>query len=278
MTLTKIPILQMIQTGTAATHDYSVGEYLTSDDFKAGLKRWSRCFEYWTIEGNAANAAEDFIDDFEMWKSGRLPAFANIYSAISKEYEPLENYDRYEDSTDDLQKNGGSGDTHSGKDTITHSGTDNITHEGTSKQQAGGTDTVRTTGTNTDTGSSQTGVFGYNSTDTAAPDTTSSATGSTNTDQTVTDTDTRSNTRTDNLADNTKYGHVIETDHGESIDTKYEETNKNTHTAHLHGNIGVTTSQEMLEAELKLRNTLFFKKFIIEDFNSYVLSLAEGVY
>lgn len=40
----------------------------------------------------------------------------------------------------------------------------------------------------------------------------------------------------------------FENDSTQSSDTEFE--NKNVHTARLHGNIGVTTSQQMLEAEL----------------------------
>lgn len=283
------PVLTMMQTTAAKSHDFSVGSLMTSAAFSKGITRWAYAFgyqppHYQDTDGGEVSLAEDaeaagtyFCDAFDAWKAGRLPALVKISDALTLDYKPLENFDRYEESTDTGTATGDSSDKHSGKDTISHSGTDTISHTGTSKTQAGGSDTVHTTGTNSDTGSSQTGVFGYNSAETAAPDTTSSATGSTTIDQTRTDTDTRSNTRTDALDDATKYGHIMETAHGESISSTHSDKKDSTHTGHLHGNIGVTTSQQMLTSELKLRNEVFLEKYIIEDFTAWVLTMAEGV-
>ena len=35
--------------------------------------------------------------------------------------------------------------------------------------------------------------------------------------------------------------------------TKYDSTNDNKHSAHIHGNIGVTTTQQMLQSEFQIQ-------------------------
>jgi hypothetical protein len=129
------------------------------------------------------------------WFTRRKDNFAKLWQGFTAEYNPIENYDRHEDSTETPDI------TH----TLTNSGEDSSTNEAD--------------------------VQGYNATDyTPNSRTISSGTSSTN------GTDKESGTRT--------------------------------FTSHIHGNIGVTTSAQMLEGELALRRSLDIYSLIAEEFET----------
>lgn len=129
------------------------------------------------------------------WFTRRKDNFAKLWQGFTAEYNPIENYDRHEDSTETPDI------TH----TLTNSGEDASTNEAD--------------------------VQGYNATDyTPNSRTISSGTSSTN------GTDKESGTRT--------------------------------FTSRIHGNIGVTTSAQMLEGELALRRNLDIYALIAEEFET----------
>lgn len=129
------------------------------------------------------------------WFTRRKDNFAKLWQGFTAEYNPIENYDRQEDSTE----------------------TPNITHTLTNSGQ--------------DASTNEADVQGYNGTDYVPNSRTkSSGTSSTN------GTDTESGTRT--------------------------------YTSRIHGNIGVTTSAQMLEGELALRKGLDIYALIAEEFET----------
>lgn len=129
------------------------------------------------------------------WFTRRKDNFAKLWQGFTAEYNPIENYDRQEDSTE----------------------TPNITH------------TLKNSGE--DASTNEADVQGYNGTDYVPNSRTkSSGTSSTN------GTDTESGTRT--------------------------------YTSRIHGNIGVTTSAQMLEGEMALRRSLDIYALIAEEFET----------
>ena len=129
------------------------------------------------------------------WFTRRKDNFAKLWQGFTAEYNPIENYDRQEDSTE----------------------TPNITHTLSNSGQ--------------DASTNEADVQGYNGTDYVPNSRTkSSGTSSTN------GTDTESGTRT--------------------------------YTSRIHGNIGVTTSAQMLEGELNLRRSLDLYGLIAEEFEN----------
>lgn len=153
-----------------------------------------------------------------------------LWDLLSLEYDPIKNYDMTETETTEIN------DVSTGTDT----GTKTIVNDGESTQ----------TGTVTDAGTSTTdnGIFGFNS--------------STASDSDTADT-TASNTRTDNLqatSDNTE----TETRNLANSNTT-ERTDERTLTRS--GNIGVTTSQQMMQSEIELWQWNFFKS-VFDDIDS----------
>ena len=129
------------------------------------------------------------------WFTRRKNNFAKLWQGFTAEYNPIENYDRQEDSTE----------------------TPNITHTLSNSGQ--------------DASTNEADVQGYNGTDYVPNSRTkSSGTSSTN------GTDTESGTRT--------------------------------YTSRIHGNIGVTTSAQMLEGELNLRRSLDIYALIAAEFET----------
>lgn len=158
--------------------------------------------------------------------------FSKWITALQIEYEPLYNYDRTEQWTtvDD------------GTDLTTRNTQDLETRNlATSGNRTTETDT---TGSSTDTGSgtSTDSVSAYNSSifeNDRKNDSTSSGTTSTESDQTQTETTGGTDTGTINTAGT---GTV-----------KIDRDNTNTRNGRAFGNIGVTTSQQMLQSELDLQ-------------------------
>lgn len=149
-----------------------------------------------------------------------------MWDALQAQYEPIENYSMVETMTDNKT-------VHTYGRTSTR--TDDLSHART------GTD-IRTPSLTTTTDNS---AYGFNSGITPSP--TSKVVDST----TGTDTTQYGNTLKDS-------GTVSNVDGGEDTDT-------NNYTLKRSGNIGVTTSQQMLESEYELRKKNYFSDVVFAD-------------
>lgn len=140
-------------------------------------------------------------------------------AALAVEYDPLNNYDRHEEYTDTE----GIGDTETRSNTRTTS---------TSGSSAAATNT---TGSDTGTAGTENKVSAFDASTYQAKDRSDTTTGSTTSSST--------GTTSTNAAGSSESG----------ADTRAASRNRLLqHSAHLFGNIGVTTSQEMLQAELSI--------------------------
>lgn len=159
-----------------------------------------RSFEFPVIYMDARTVHDQITIVAEMYAD----SMARTWTALTAEYNPIHNFDRYEEYTDNRE----------GSDT----------RKGTSTQ----TGTGKSSETSNDSGTSATGYVGDTATtyNPANKTDTSNAGNVSGTSQTSADTST--------------------TDSGESRD-------KLTHSGHLYGNIGVTTSQQMIIAEMDMR-------------------------
>lgn len=195
----------------------------------------------------------------------------HLVNIILAEYSPIENTDRYSDTSN--TKNGTLSRTQSGSGTDTHSGTDkrsvkntgtderDITHSGTDQRDESHTGTdqrdIQNSGTDTTTNT----ISAYNSS-TYQPDNKSEVLNGLKVDDDLTHGETINDDITYGhmISDDLKHGHNVADDltHGEKIDRTSSSTIKDTssgsdiYTEHTHGNIGVTTNQEMINQELEL--------------------------
>lgn len=159
-----------------------------------------RSFEFPVIYMDARTVHDQIKIVSEMYAD----SMARTWTALTADYNPIHNFDRYEDITDDREGS----DTRKGHSTQTGTG--------------------QSTEISEDNGTSATGYAGDTATtyNPANKTDTSNAGTVSGTSQTSADTST--------------------TDSGESRD-------KLTHSGHMYGNIGVTTSQNMITAEMNMR-------------------------
>ena len=171
-----------------------------------------------------------------------------IYKVLTIDYSPIENYDLTEESTDSRSHTS----DHTGTDGTTHTGTDTTAHTGEDTTTDGGT--IGTTNTIKDaTEKTVNGIAGFNTQDEFSKDTSSTKT----VNQVVQNDEKR------NLTGSTKYGktetNTLDTTDNTTYNSTIKETDSESHSLHRHGNIGVTTSQRMIESELVLRKKNFFE-------------------
>ena len=156
----------------------------------------------------------------------------NVYAQI---YNPIENYDRQEDTS------------------LTYEGSENVTRNVDSDRKVKGTTADTRSDTSSAESNSQKNVFAFDSTAASPSDSdsgTTTATGTGSSNSTVDNSDVEKRTETE----------------GHSFTNR-----KNVTASHIHGNIGVTTSVQMLTAEQEFRMKNDFFNTVYEDIANAVL-------
>ena len=167
------------------------------------------------------------------WSYKEKPVWQRIHTASLLEYNPLENYRRNETESIETSKT----EQHSGNDTTSHTGTESSTSSNTN------------TTTGSDSGTIDHKVTGYDS-NTLVQQSQDSTTGSSSSQ----DTQSGNSAVTHNTQD--------QLTHGEQI----QHTGDDARTLLAYGNIGVTTSQEMLSQELDIAPKLNTISTIVDSF------------
>lgn len=173
-------------------------------------------------------SAPFMADMLELWSNKELPTWERLYSAMKIEYNPIENYDRQEEWTDEKDE------------TRESSVSDSTILDGQTQNSGSVTHAVQNMTTDRK-------VTGYNS-DTLVPQ-----------------------------AQDVEHGSTVDTDTTrQEVDTTTKRTGggketvdgADTHKGRVHGNIGVTTSQQMLQSELELVPQLNIINYIISSFKN----------
>ena len=186
-----------------------------------------------------------------IWSRKELPTWQRIYNASLLEYNPIENYRRDETETieDDRAEE--------------HSGTDTNTASGTDTNRASGTDSTlgNSSSTTTDGGTDVTknDVTGYDSNAMVPSNQQTIEHGMT---QGVTEN--ASNSTTYGRTDTVTHGRIDSYQHGEKI----EHSGGTTRTNLAFGNIGVTTSQQMLTQEIDIAKIINVIPYIVDSFKN----------
>lgn len=162
------------------------------------------------------------------WSYNKLPAWSRILAALEEEYDPLHNYDRHESWTDSGSHDNASSGSHSN----TTSGSHNTSTS--AEAQASGTNLEKIAGFNDGNALANKGQNDQN--------TSSESSGTESGSTSGTDTGTASGTDTGS----------------------YE----NVKTGHTYGNIGVTTSAQMLQGEIDVRTANDMYNIILQSFKN----------
>ena len=238
-----------------------------------------------------------------VWSAKQIDIWNRLYATTQYDYNPIENYNRYETGSD----SGTGRTTHSGTDTTTetttHGGTDGRTEAITTggkdtldmSRREGGTETEATThnlttgGSDSVTGSDTKGhwIAGFDSQPISTTDdglvkqtrdqddaTTTTQYGKTEQGtanktttfgKTETNKDETAYGKTENVQETKTYGETIGKTGGLTHGEQVATTNEGEHELHAHGNIGVTTTQKLIREQ---RDIDLFNVYdiIIEDF------------
>ena len=187
----------------------------------------------------------------EKWSKKELPTWNRIYTAAQLEYNPIENYDRQESETEVTDGSR----QHSGTDTITNSGKDTTQDSGTDSSTGTGSRTTNNTGTDTTTNN----IAAYDTNTLVTHDTSALLHG-----HSISDSTSDSTSVTHGKKSELTHGHVEATQHGEKIDDDITRNKM----SRIHGNIGVTTSQQMLTQEIEVAPKLNIMNYMIESFKN----------
>ena len=186
-----------------------------------------------------------------IWSRKELPTWQRIYNASQLEYNPIENYRRDETETieDDRAEEHSGTDTNtaSGSDTTRASGSDSTTGNSSSTTTDGGTDVTKND------------VTGYDSNARVPSNQQTIEHGMT---QGVTEN--ASNSTTYGRTDTVTHGRIDSYQHGEKI----EHSGGTTRTNLAFGNIGVTTSQQMLTQEIEIAKIINVIPMIVDSFKN----------
>ena len=221
------------------------------------------------------------VSDFLYLKYGIK--WDRLYTSYTSEYNPIWNVDGSitETETRDLAADHTGTDTtgSTGTDTETHTGTETVADSGTDSESRSGTDRKETSGS----------VYGFDSSG-AVPSDSGSETVTAGIGTSTTYGKTEENTK--NLTDSTQYGKTEENTKNLTDSTTYGRTDTTTHNTKdtdkgtitrqttRGGNIGVTMTQQLLEADTEYWNkvtSLFYHQVITDVVNekTYKISPVE---
>ena len=210
--------------------------------------------------------------------------WVKLWNTTVQEYNLLDNTDAYITETTNTEQNTNSSNngTDSGTVTYKQTGTDTTTGTGTVSHTTTGDDTTKQTGTvttggkSTESSTDASSIYGFNSNSASNADS-QSRNGTTDVNQTETrdttdkvthnTTDTETRDITDTLLHDTTNTETRDLKTGQTGSEKV--TGTVTHETHKHGNIGVTTNQQMLDAERKLWNWYFYN-YIFSDIDKFL--------
>ena len=179
-----------------------------------------------------------------VWSTERLPIWEKLYATTQYEYNPIENYDRYEQGT-----NSASG-TSSGENSTTSSGQNSTTSSGQNSTTSSGENSTTSSGEN----ESVTSNTAYDS-NTFADSTKAVSSGSNTSSSTNSNTESGTNSATESGTNSTTA----------SSNGSNEYENSGSFTTHIHGNIGVRSSQELIEQERRIAD-FCITSYIVEEF------------
>lgn len=175
------------------------------------------------------------------WSKSRQNAWARIAAALDAEYNPIENTDRYEDHLEDYTRDLLESDDYTRDLQESDDYNRNLTDSGNSNS-SGGIQNSRT---------------GYNSSDLQLTDSSGSE-------------DHRDDSRSYTGGDNRNKGYTG----GDNRNKGFTGGDTRHTVIHTHGNIGVTTNQRMVRAEVELRQTDIYSIIV----NEFIDKFCIGVY
>lgn len=193
------------------------------------------------------NDPDVFRSATSYWFNSKQWTFEHLIKVIQAEYSPIENVDRYDEQT----RSNGSTETLSGNSTDTQSGTSKVQDSGSDtkrydeqKDYSGVDSTTNTVSAFNSEGFQNDSKIELAHGESIDTDSTDTTTYGKKTDSTSSSSTTRNNSETKSMSGNDSF------------------------TQHMHGNIGITTNQQLINQELELLAKFDVYKFIAEQFEN----------
>lgn len=202
-----------------------------------------RCGEFEVLYPNP-NYMQSAIN---VWSRKWYRTFEKWVNVLSMEYDPLSNYDRTETWTDTGSGNSTNQINGTNTETINDTNSETITNDTTTTHTSTGTATDNSTGSGNS--ESVNTVSAFDSSSYVPHDKNNSSTSTTN--ESISSTSANGTDEMEN--DVTRNGQNNTSRNGQNTSTSTENSsNTLSHTGRMYGNIGVTTSQQMLQSELDI--------------------------
>ena len=208
------------------------------------------------------------------WFSAKKHDFEMMYRALTIDYNPIENTDRYEDFWENTDRTENGSESRTEDNSVTRNSTSNSAQEYTTDGNTEGTGSNTSSVTRTPELTTEQETSAFDS-ETYQPQNKRTDTGTEKTEQTESSTSSATTSQNGNQT-STQSGNETETGKN-SIDGKTENNVRNEvkHGLHSHGNIGVTTNQEMINQELELRTYDIYKQIALLFENEFTIPVYE---
>lgn len=219
------------------------------------------------LDASDTEIINNIIRAFAINLNTRNYEYKKLYETTQLEYNPIWNVDGVTGTIHETTYNDSTNETKSGSDTIHNTGNDDIQHRGYNTEDNNNSHHTNGTG-NTRTVDTQKYVNTYDSIDHNPP----AEYPSEHDHDSITDTINESGTdytRNDyNSNDKTLYNSDHETEYGSAVDGSKDSYQKDLDLNIRQGNIGVTMTQQMIDAERRVALYDFYKKVVHDCVNT----------
>lgn len=203
---------------------------------------------------------DEFWTEFKTWFDVRVYDYIKMLIAVHSEYHPLHNYDRTEEHTENVGRSGKKQTSGKERNHTTQNGRNSTTTKNTATVE--GESTTQRDGTTEEESTTTNKVNGYNGEEMTVRDTEESSGKKTDAESVVATSKDSNSATTEGSAHYNSAADGYRDINSTEVD-KEEQTTKRAIRAY--GNIGVTTSQQMIESEIALRQNHVIK-YMVSDF------------
>ena len=208
------------------------------------------------------------------WFSARKHDFEMMWRALHTEYNPIENTDRYEDFWENTDRTDKGTETRTEDNSVQKNSSGQNSQKSSVTGNSNGTGSSNGTSTKTPNLTSEETVSAFDA-DTYQPNKCSTQSGTETTESNETSTSNASSTQN---AEQSGTQSTNETETGKNTSNSASDNishNEVKHGLHSHGNIGVTTNQEMINEELELRKYDLYKQIALLFEDEFTITVYE---
>lgn len=196
------------------------------------------------------------------WFSARKHDFGMMWKALHTDYNPIENTDRYEDFWENTDRTDKGAENRTEDNSVQRNSSGQNSQKSSVTGNSNGTGSSNGTSTRTPNLTSEETVSAFDA-DTYQPNKRSTQSGTETTESSETSSSNASSTQNAEQSGNQSTNETETGNNSVNGTTSNSMHNELKHGLHSHGNIGVTTNQEMINEELELRKYDLYKQIAL---------------